>query len=569
VSAIQPLTLNSIGIYGLNKQSSPSTLDPRWLIEANNIMLDDEGRLTSRRGIKQISDLIGPSTSNDYIIKSLGEFRSTTGSSTIFAGSKDKIYKLNKANSPFTLDAQTFTGTPQTITDGNWEFCNFNNKFYGVQSGHKPIYFDGTDWMDLEDASGYSGPSSVADFKPSCCLGAFGRLWTGNIGESRDVVYYSDTLQGHSFVTDISGTSIAGFVDLRTVWDGDQIVAISSFMGKLVVFGKQNIAIYNDPVDPSAETFQLDEVIRGIGCAARDSVQALGDDIVYLSNSGVRSLQRTMLKDKMPLTDLSINIKDEMVGHITNSDMNQVKGQYCLCGGYYALSFPDRNITYVFDFKGGVGDAPKVSNWNFDSKKTPKSFLSTSEGVMYIGLGASEYEGRIAVYDGYFDVEKQDVFGNNEGEYNTQENCEAAGNIWASNGGEKCWKTVNNTYQADFSTVWLDFGDPSRAKLLKRFLAVISGGQDMSVTMNWYRDYEVNAESVGFTIPGPLWSHTWGAPSSKWGEATYAGTAKPVEYKSSLSRSAKVLRMEMRGTINGYKASLQNMIIWAKKGKIR
>jgi len=27
--------------------------------------------------------------------------------------------------------------------------------------------------------------------------------------------------------------------------------------------------------------------------------------------------------------------------------------------------------------------------------------------------------------------------------------------------------------------------------------------------------------------------------------------------------------MEMKGTVNGFKASLQQMIIWAKQGKIR
>jgi hypothetical protein len=117
---IQPLVLDSIGIYGLNKQSSPSSLEPQWLTEADNVMLDDKGNVTTRKGIRQITDLIGASSSNSYIVKSLGEFRNSTGSSTIFAGSNDKIYKMNTSNTPYTLDAQTFTGTPQTLTDGNW-----------------------------------------------------------------------------------------------------------------------------------------------------------------------------------------------------------------------------------------------------------------------------------------------------------------------------------------------------------------------------------------------------------------------------------------------------------------
>ena len=557
---ITPLVLDSIGIFGLNRQASPSSLEHQWLTAANNIMLDDRGRITTRKGIKQITDTIGSSSSNSYIVKSLGEFRNSTGSATIFAGSNDKIYKLNTGNTPNTLDAQTFTGTPQTLTDGNWEFCNFNDKFYGVQSSHTPIYYDGTNWMDLADASGFSAPSGVTTFDPTSCLGGFGRLWVGGVAEANDVVYYSDTLIGHKFQT-----GAAGYVDMKTVWAGDQVTALANFMGKLVIFGKRNIAIYNSPDDPSSADFALDEVVRGVGCVARDSVQALGDDIIFLSNSGVRSLRRTMVQDKMPLTDLSANIKDEVTTHIVNADMAQVKGQYCLCGGYYALSFPDRNITYVFDFKGNP-DAPRVTTWNFETKKTPKALLSTTDGIMYMGLGNSDYAGRIATYDGYFDVEKSDVTST----YANQTVCEAAGYTWEST-NSKCWQSTNNTYQADFKTVWLDFGDPSRAKLLKRFLAVISGGKNMSVTMNWYRDYKVTADSGSFTLSPTAsgTSYLWGGSTSLYGAAKYAPAFQPAEYKLSLSKSAKVLRMEMKGTVNGFKASLQQMIIWAKQGKIR
>ena len=559
---IQPLVLDSIGVYGLNRQSSPSSLEHQWLTSANNIMLDDRGRITSRQGIKQLSTTIGSASSNSDIVKSLGEYINTSGSSKIFAGANDKIYLLNTGNLPNTLDEQTFTGTPQTLTDGNWEFCNFNDKFYGVQASHLPIYYDGTDWMDLEDASGFSKPGTVTTFNPTCCTGNFGRLWVAGVAEANDVVYFSDTLIGHKF-----NTGAAGSLDMKTVWGGDEVVALASFMGKLVIFGKKNIAIYNDPWDPSATSFQLNEVIEGVGCVARDSVQALGDDIVFLSNSGIRSLSRTKIQDKMPLMDLSKNIKDEITTHIIEADMDQVKGQYCLCGGYYALSFPDRNITYVFDFKGINPDqTPRCTTWNFETKKAPKSLLSTTEGKMYIGGGHSDYAGRVSLYNGYYDVEKDNVTAS----YANQTVCEAAGHTWEST-NSKCWETTNNTYQSDFKTVWLDFGQPAVSKLLKRFLAVISGGKNMSVTMNWYRDYSVTADSSSFTLSPTASgsSYLWGSSTSLYGAAKYAPSFQPAEYKLSLSKSAKVLRMEMKGTVNGFKASLQNMIIWAKQGKIR
>jgi len=554
---IQPLVLDSIGIYGLNKQSSPSSLEPQWLTEAENVMLDEKGNVTTRKGIRQISDLIGSDTSNNYIVKSLGEYRNATGSSTIYAGANDKIYKLNTSNTPYTLDAQTFTGTPQTLTDGNWEFCNFNDNFYGVQDGHKPIYFDGTNWMDLEDASGFSAPSGVTTFNPTCCLGSFGRLWAAGVAEADDVVYYSDTLIGHKFQT-----GAAGYVDMKTVWGGDKVVALANFMGKLVIFGKRNIAVYNNPDDTN--NMALDEVVRGVGCVARDSIQALGDDIVFLSNSGVRSLQRTKTQDKMPLTDLSLNIKDEITQHIVNADMDLVKGQYCLCGGYYLLSFPDRNIAYVFDFKGQAGNAPRITTWEFESKKTPKSLLSVTDGTLYIGLGADTYEGRVADYDEFYDVEKTDVTAT----YANQTVCEAADNTWEST-NSKCWSDTNNTYQSSFKTTWLDFGNPSAAKILKRMLLTITGGFNMTATLNWYRDYSNIADSASFDLGSGASVARWGTSTAIWGTSRFSASEQPKEYKLSLAKSAKVLRLGMTGTVKGFKPSLQNMIVWAKQGKIR
>ena len=313
---IQPLVLDSIGIYGLNRQSSASSLPPQFLTTANNIMLDEKGRVTTREGIKQVTDNVhtgsldtdGNPTANTLKVKSLGEYRSITGATTLFAGAGANIYKINVANTPYTLDAQTFGGSATTKTDGNWQFTNFNNQFYAVQAGNKPINYDGTTWKDLEDVGSYAAPSGVTTFTPSCVLGDYGRIWTGNIGENKDVIYYSDTLIGHKFNGGASGS-----VDLKTVWSGDEVTALASFMGKLVIFGKNNIVIYNDPWDPAASTFQLDEVIEGVGCVARDSVQVIGDDIVFLSSSGVRSLARTMVQDKMPLTDLSLAVKGIIV----------------------------------------------------------------------------------------------------------------------------------------------------------------------------------------------------------------------------------------------------------------
>lgn len=563
---IQPLVLDSIGIYGLNRQSSASSLPPQFLTTANNIMLDEKGRVTTREGIKQVTDNIyngslsnGVPTANTLIVKSLGEYISATGAKTLFAGAGANVYKINTANTPYTLDAQTFGGTATTKTNGNWQFTNFNNQFYGVQTGQQPINYDGTTWKDLEDVGSYHKPHGVTTFTPSCILGDYGRIWVGNIGENKDVVYYSDTLIGQTFNGGASGS-----VDLKTVWSGDEITALASFMGKLVIFGKNNIVIYNDPWDPAAASFQLDEVIEGVGCVARDSVQVIGDDIVFLSSSGVRSLARTMVQDKMPLTDLSLAIKDEIRTNILTADMDQVKAQYDLSTGSYILSFGGKNIVYVFDFKATTPEgAPRITTWNFESKKNPGALLSTDD-TLYIGLGATTYFGRVATYSGFYDVEKLDVTAS----YGNQSACTTAGHIWESN-TSKCYQDVDNTYQADFKTTWLDFEQPGISKFLKRFLAIWSGGKNMNVTLNWFRDYNVTPTSANFTL-----DPTTGGVNALWGQgkydnAKYAPAFQPTEYKVSMSKAAKVVRLQIIQTVSGFKASLQNISIWAKQGKIR
>jgi len=559
---LQPLVLDSIGVYGLNRQSSAASLPPQWLTTANNIMLDEKGRVSTRKGIKQVTNNITDSaTANTLIVKSLGEYRSTTGVKTVFAGAGANVYKMDTATNPYTLTAQSFAGGT-TKTDGNWQFTNFNNQFYGVQASNQPINYSGSAWLDLEDVASYAKPAGVTTFTPSCVLGEYGRLFTGNIGENRDVVYYSDLLIGHKF----AGGS-AGAIDLKGVWAGDEIVSLNSFMGKLVIFGKNNIVVYDNPWDvalTSNSTFRLNEVIEGVGCVARDSVQLIGDDIVFLSSSGVRSLSRTIVQDKMPLTDLSLAIKDEIRTNIVTGNMDSVKAQYDLSTGSYILGFPGKNIVYVFDFKAQTPDGvPRITTWNFDSKKNPRSFLST-DTFLYCGLGAINYEGRIATYDGYYDVDKLDVTTS----YANQTVCVAAGHTWES-GTSKCFQDIDNTYQSDFKTVWLDFDQPGISKFLKRFLGIWSGGKNMNVTLNWFRDYNTNPTSANFTL-----DPTTGGVSSLWGvgkyaAAKYAPSFQPTEYKVSMSKAAKVVRLQVIQTVSGFKASLQNITIWAKQGKIR
>ena len=71
-------------------------------------------------------------------------------------------------------------------------------------------------------------PASITTlFDPSCGMGYYGRIWCGGVAEAKDVVYYSNLLDGDDF---LDGDT--GLIDLKKVWGTDEIVALQS--GELV-----------------------------------------------------------------------------------------------------------------------------------------------------------------------------------------------------------------------------------------------------------------------------------------------------------------------------------------------
>ena len=319
------LPLNNLGLNGLNTQASPTSLDSSWLTKADNVAFRETGRVALRKGLKQ---KISKHSSGKPIGALIEHTYTDTTASPVVRHTKtlcavnNKMYTVD-FSSPGTAFTGEFTSS-STVTADDWQMVEFNNEVYCFQEKHVPVEYERGTWDTFVDSSHshptYGGISDMDDFTPSCGMGHYGRLWVGGVPKNRGVLYYSDTLDGHDWTT---GTS--GYLDLRTVWGEDEIVAIAPFYGKLVIFGKHNIAIYDNPwnvgtsyanAEIDASTMALSEVIRGIGCVSRDSVQAIGDDLVFLSATGLRSLARTSELDKVPLGDYSVNIKDLSLIHI-------------------------------------------------------------------------------------------------------------------------------------------------------------------------------------------------------------------------------------------------------------
>ncbi len=514
--------LDDIGINGLNTQSNPTTLEPSWLTIADNILLKESGRITFREGIKQqVLPISGGAP-----IGAITEYRKD---GTILAAVGNKMYEVD-----FTAPNAAFIN-PHTnnVATSDWEMIDFNNEIYCVQEGAIPEEYDNGTWTILTSTTGYQAPAGVTTFNPRCGTGYYGRLWVGGIAEEKDVVYYSDLLDAHKW-----NSGSAGVIDLKTVWGADEIIAIEPFFGQLVIFGRHNIAIYDNPSDPNAASFGLNEVIRGIGCIARDSVQSVGDDLLFLSDTGLRSLSRTTQLDKVPLQEFSLNIRDTLLRNIKQS--SNVKSVYVLDDGLFLLSFVDLNITYVFDIRHQTpNNTPRITKWSFQGNRHPSSFTYTDSKGFLIG----QTLGCVATLEGYF-----------------EEDFVAGGT------------NTTTPYTSSFNTVWINLGNSAVSSILKKFHAIIEGGSGTTVGLQWFTDFSPRSSPVNSFELRPTTTGTvalFGASSSLYGTSKYAPVFGLEEYTVNLTGRAKFIQFRMTAETTGFVASLQKLILLYKQGKIR
>ena len=596
--------LTNFGVNGLNTQNNPATLDPSYLTSADNIVLRESGRISFRKGLKQkvvptgvaIGSMVehndqgtnkifashGTSiytidfTSPNAAFPSSGaDVKHTVGSTTAdwqFVNFNNRLHCFHTGVVPQRYDGASDAGekwsahyNTTAINDAGHISSSVTTIIVDSTVGFPPngkiiiedeiISYTGitattftgctrgadstssATHNDNVAVTTYTIPLTVTTFDPSCGMGYYGRLWCGGVTEAKDVVYYSNLLDGDDWT---GGDT--GLLDLSKVWGTDEVVAIAPFYGQLVIFGKNNIAIYDSPT--VVGNLVLNEVISGIGCVSRDSVQAIGDDLVFLSSTGLRSLIRTAEKDKLPLTDLTVNIKDTIIRNIGNS--NNVKSVYVESEGIYIMSFVALNINYVFDFKHTTPEGtPRITTWTFNNDREPASMINTE---LYSGLLVGQKDGSIAGYESYFDTDL----------------------AWVSSAASY----TNAAITADVSSVWIPMGESFTASILKKMILVLEGGSGAVLGLRWYKDFSINSSTTTQISLNPVTTGAtalWGASTSLYGKAgiTYTPVFGLEEYQTALTGSAKNLKLNMSIVSNGFDTSIQDLSLISLQGKIR
>ena len=420
-----------------------------------------------------------------------------------------------------------------TITDDNWQVASMpfgtgttaSAHAIFAQAGHPTLvlhklgtpthsHADGYGFQRLGDVGNLPTGYSVGTFTPNCALTSFGRLWVANINGNNQTVYFSDLQNPAEWLT---GTS--GYLDISTVIPtGDGIVALAAHNGFLIIFCHRSIVIYENALDPANLT--LKDVIKGVGCIARDSVVSVaGSDIMFLSETGVQSLGRLIQEKSMPLRDVSKNVRDDLISNVASENLTYVKAAYSSVDSFYLLALPTTGLTYCFDTRGTLDNgSARATIWN---QLNPTAFFFTEARQLYIGQ-----PGYVGIYGGYTDND--------------------------------------TTYRMSYYTNYFDLDQPTVLKILKKIGVIAIGGSNQPLTVKWDTDYTRNYDSSTLTL-ATVDIAEYGI--SEYGVGEYSNGIALDNLRFNAGSTGKTLQLGFESDINGFPLSIQKIDIAVKTGK--
>ena len=489
---LQTVTIQAPAFFGLNTQDSPTALSEQFALVADNCVIDQFGRVGARKGWRYITD-----TNPDELVH-ISEYVKADTSTEIISASDSNVYKGTD-----TLTDITPSG--YTVATGKFRSATLNNTHYLFEEDQDPLYYDGTTCDLISNHPSYSGTVPTGGIP----LAGFGRLWVAK----GTVIYWSDLLIGAAW----SGGS-TGSIDISKVWaDGsDTITGLASHNGFLVIFGNTQVVIYQGAEDPA--TMSLADTIVGTGCIFTDTIQATGNDLLFLSNEGIRSFNRTVQEKSLPMRDISKNVRSELMAAVAAE--TEVFSVYNSTEAFYLLHLKDIGITYCFDMRTPLEDGShRATKW---IQIQPSSMTNTRDNNLYMGMGQG-----VALYDGYTD-----------------------------NG---------SSYEFNYFSNYLDFGSPSQLKLLKNLKISVIGGSDTEVTLNWGYDYNYGYKKRQFTLSAQT--------IAEYGIAEYGigeFNAGILVNRPSVNASGggQVVQLGIEAQINNAPLSVQRMTAQAIIGRV-
>ena len=533
---LQSSTISAPGFLGINTQESSVDLASGYALEAYNCVIDKFGRIGARRGWQKVNS----STNSDLGTNDIEFIYNIPETDVTLCAGNDLI--LTRASGASTLVTAVNTTvsnaagsgtTAYSITGNDWmgasivfgEGPDVSPHAYLAQEGHLPLVYHklgashahtGAYGFNLLSDAG-SVPTtyaSASDFKPNVVIGAYGRTWWADIVNDKQTLYFSALLDGTNLA---SGDS--GYLSLIDVFpNGDEIVGLAAHNGFLIIFGRRNIAVYANPIDVTR--LELVDLVANVGCIARDSIVNTGTDVMFLSDTGVRSIARVIQEKSAPINDISFNVRDDLVAYVdSESNKEKIKAAYYPKDAFYILTLPTSKYVFCFDLRGRLQNgAARVTIWD--------SIEPTALHVTYTGDLLLGKEGYLGKYFEFLDDTAK--------------------------------------YRLRYYTNYFDLGSPTTMKFLKKGNFVVVGGVGQDVALKYGFDYINSYRSITKQLrTGSVYEYNIG----EYAIAEYSSGLVLEEVNSNLGGSGSIMQLGFEADINQSPLSIQKIDIYVKAGK--
>ena len=517
---LQPISIVAPGFFGLNTQESSVTLSTNYALEADNCIIDQYGRMGARKGWT-MQTVSGSSELSGQIVEGIFEHTNADNTTDILLTGNNKVL-LQESNKTLT----NITPVSYTITNNKWKSACLLDHTVLVQKNHEPLIFtreSGSAVCHPESShTAHGGPytPSFGSSYPRDVIAAYGRFWV----HDGATVYWSTDIADTAFPAFSGGTS--GFLNIASVLpkNVDTITALAVHNGFLIIFCERNIVLYKGADNPLGD-FSLSDIITGVGCIARDSVQTTGSDILFLSDTGVRSLGRVIQEKSLPMRDLTKNVRDDFLSYINteisiSSNLDAVKSVYSENNAFYLISFPASSVVYCLDMRQPLEDgSSRVTLWN---KHKITAFLRDRERNVFLGKPNG-----IGLYTGYTD-----------------------------NG---------NVYRMKFASSYIDMGQATTKKILKRVNVTVIGGSGQIFVIKAGYDYYGSSFSYPFEInAGQAFEYN----IAEYNIAEYVGGVLIDKVSTPAQGSGETMQIGFEANVNGKELSVQKLDIFVKTGRI-
>jgi hypothetical protein len=170
--------------------------------------------------------------------------------------------------------------------------------------------------------------------------------------------------------------------------------------GFLIVFGRQSILVWANPQGDPAGTpgISLNDTVSSIGLVARDALTSIGSDLLFVDDTGVRSLGRTIQEKSVAIGDLTKNVRRDVVDQILGAaDKRAISLQYLPEEDVTVLLFSHTAQAYVLDMRvpSSTGGA-RITRWTGCNFR--RMHAVENRGLAYTIMGGQdagilEYEG--------------------------------------------------------------------------------------------------------------------------------------------------------------------------------